>query len=108
MSLKAFHLLFMLTSIVIALGTGAWAIQQGNLWLGISAFLLGVILTVYLFWFLKKLKQVSYVAIPLISLLYTEKGLACAVCFGGPNSQLALGASQGIAFLLGVISCVLV
>ena len=33
--------------------------------------------------------------------------LACAVCFGDPNSPMAIGASWGIALLLGVTAGVL-
>jgi len=33
--------------------------------------------------------------------------LACAVCFGDPNSKMTQGAIAGVLFLLGVIGCVL-
>ena len=34
-------------------------------------------------------------------------GLACAVCFGDPNSLLSKGAFWGVVFLIGVVAFVL-
>lgn len=36
-----------------------------------------------------------------------QQALACAVCFGDPNSPMAKGAAAGVLFLAGVISFVL-
>ena len=33
--------------------------------------------------------------------------LACAVCFGDPNSQMTKGLWMGVLFLLGVVAIVL-
>jgi len=68
MSLKAFHLVFVVVVTLISLGVGAWGVRvqqlDGQGWplqLGIAAFVLAAVTAVYGVWFLKKLKNVSYV-----------------------------------------------
>lgn len=67
MSLKAFHVFFIVVSILCCLGFGYWAVQDyfvsGNgvsLALGLVAFAGCGVLIRYGVWFLKKLKGVSY------------------------------------------------
>ena len=67
MSLKAFHVVFVLVSTVLCLGFGAWAIAEyrskGDLAAlvgGLGSFAVCVALLVYGRWFLRKLKGVSY------------------------------------------------
>ena len=69
MSLKAFHLVFIVASILLALGFAAWAFvtyfsaQGGNIWdlvMGAASALVAVGLVFYERYFLKKLKNVSY------------------------------------------------
>ena len=67
MSLKAFHIFFIVLSTALAVGFGAWAIrdftQSGNwihLALGVGSFLGSVVLVRYGVWFLRKLKHVGY------------------------------------------------
>lgn len=64
MSLKAFHIFFVVVSTLTALGFGVWALGQpadaGYRVLGILALLVGIALPVYGWWFLKKTKGVSY------------------------------------------------
>ncbi|MSS73031.1 MAG: hypothetical protein EXS64_16285 [Candidatus Latescibacteria bacterium] len=43
----------------------------------------------------------------LFSLLTSRPALACAVCFGSPDSSLTQGARAGILILLGVVATVL-
>lgn len=43
----------------------------------------------------------------LITLLGSRSALACAVCFGSPDSSLTQGARAGILILLGVVATVL-
>jgi hypothetical protein len=66
MSLKGFHVFFVVVSVLFALGFGAWAIAeyartgQGSvLALGILGFAAAVALVWYGLWFLRKLKNVS-------------------------------------------------
>ena len=67
MSLKAFHLLFIVVSILLALGFGVWELVTYrdseatlDLVLGIASLLAAVGLGFYLRAVLKKLKNVSY------------------------------------------------
>ncbi len=68
MSLKAFHLVFIVASIALAFGFGLWSVlnyraPSGTIWdlvIGLAAFAVGVGLVVYERYFLKKLKNVSY------------------------------------------------
>jgi hypothetical protein len=67
MSLKAFHLVFIIASIVLAFGFGAWLLaaffKAGgvmNLICAFGSFCAGVGLIFYERYFLKKTKNVSY------------------------------------------------
>ena len=67
MSLKAFHIFFIVVSTWLCVGFGAWAIrdfaQTGNLLhlaLGVGSLLGSALLVWYGVWFLRKLKGVSY------------------------------------------------
>jgi hypothetical protein len=66
-SLKAFHVFFVIVSVLCALGFGAWAIgdylrtgSSGALVLAILGFVAAAALIWYGLWFLRKLKNVSY------------------------------------------------
>ena len=68
MSLKAFHVVFILVSLMLTIGFGVWAVKQYlshgerlTLAMGIGSFASSLGLIVYGSWFLKKLKGVSYV-----------------------------------------------
>ena len=68
MSLKAFHLVFIVSSILLAFGSGGWSLwhysqpggQTLDLVFGSGSVLAGVALGVYGKYFLKKLKHISY------------------------------------------------
>lgn len=68
MSLKAFHVIFITASSALSFGFGIWAMKnyfsvEGaplDLVFAIGAFLAGIGLIVYERYFLKKLKNVSY------------------------------------------------
>jgi len=67
MSLKAFHVVFISIAILFSLGFGIWAVNAfertgdaSDLWMGIGSFVGCVVLIVYFRWFLKKLKNESY------------------------------------------------
>ena len=67
MSLKAFHVFFVALSVLCALGFGAWSIAEylrtgsfGVLALGVAGFAAAAALVWYGLWFLRKLKNVSY------------------------------------------------
>jgi hypothetical protein len=68
MSLKAFHVIFITASSAMAFGCGVWGIKNYfspdgrliELIFGIGAILVGVALIIYERYFLKKLKNISY------------------------------------------------
>lgn len=67
MSLKAFHILFVTVSTLLAFGFGAWALHSYStskavldLVMGIVAIMLGFGMIWYGKYFLKKLKNISY------------------------------------------------
>ncbi len=67
MSLKAFHIFFIILSTLLAVAFGVWAVddfgRSGNrvhLALGVGSFIASGVLVWYGVWFLRKLKHVSY------------------------------------------------
>lgn len=67
MSLKAFHLIFITAASLLAFGFGAWLLRSpaaeattGNLVGGIASLVVGMGLLIYEGYFIKKLKNVSY------------------------------------------------
>jgi len=65
-SLKAFHVFFIVVSTLCALMLGAWGVLEhsrtasgGALLIGIGGFAAAAVLVVYGFWFLRKLRGVS-------------------------------------------------
>jgi hypothetical protein len=67
MSLKSFHVVFIAASILLAFGFGAWELVQysragatTDLAFGVGSLAVGVTLVVYGRYFLKKLKDISY------------------------------------------------
>lgn len=68
MSLKAFHLIFIVASILLVVGFGVWSLlnylspdgRTRDLVLAIASAVVAVSLLVYERYFLKKLKNVSY------------------------------------------------
>lgn len=67
MSLKAFHIVFIVASILLAFAFAAWSFLSYfhggpllHLWFGIGSLGSGVILICYSKYFLRKLKDISY------------------------------------------------
>ncbi len=67
MSLKAFHIVFIVLSTLLALAFGVWAVDDFgrsgsrlHLALGVGSFIASGALVWYGIWFLRKLKHVSY------------------------------------------------
>ena len=60
MSLKAFHLIFVTLLTSLSFGCAAWAFQTGNPVWGATGIGAGLLVIVYGIYFLKKLKNVSY------------------------------------------------
>jgi len=68
MSLKAFHVIFITAASAMAFGCGAWGLKNYfspdgrllELIFGIGSILVGIALIIYERYFLKKLKNISY------------------------------------------------
>lgn len=68
MSLKAFHVVFITAACVLCLGFGVWMLRDyrspegtaGDLWMGVGSLVSAVSLVIYERYFLKKLKNISY------------------------------------------------
>ncbi|MFQ5413068.1 MAG: hypothetical protein ACE5E6_01280 [Phycisphaerae bacterium] len=66
MSLKAFHIVFVTLSTMLAAGFGVWALrraaERGPVYtaIGVGALLFGGAMVLYGRWFLRKLKHASY------------------------------------------------
>jgi len=58
MSLKAFHLLFITISVLLALGVGWWCLPDHKAGAGL-AIVVAVILVGYEAWFMRKMRNVS-------------------------------------------------
>ena len=59
MSLKTFHVVFVTLCIIFTVGFGIWEIRDHPV-LGVTSFVLSIVLIWYGVWFLRKLKGVSY------------------------------------------------
>jgi len=109
MSLKSFHLVFIVASILLGLGVGAWGIREyqakgeiGALILGILFLLTGGVLLVYGRRMLEKTKDIGYLCFFGILMLHQD-AFACASCFGESDSAMAEGMNAGILTLLIII-----
>ena len=68
MSLKAFHIVFIIFSTLLALGTGVWCLWV-NLVAGaqiyiagaVASFVVAIVLLVYGFWFYRKMKRLRII-----------------------------------------------
>ncbi len=67
MSLKAFHIFFIILSTLLAVSFGVWAVDdfgrsesRVHLALGVGSFIASGVLVWYGVWFLRKLKHMSY------------------------------------------------
>jgi hypothetical protein len=60
MSLKAFHLIFVTLLTSLSFGCAAWAFAAGSLFWGMAGVAAGILVIIYGVYFLKKLKNVSY------------------------------------------------
>jgi hypothetical protein len=62
LSLRIFHIVFIILSILLTIGFGIWGVMQNDnlfLSLGIVSFFIGILLMFYLVKIVRKFKQVS-------------------------------------------------
>lgn len=57
MSLRAFHVVFILAAILLLDFFGFWSIRNAGVWTGTASFAASSALVVYLVWFLRKTAQ---------------------------------------------------
>ena len=111
MSLRAFHLVFIALSVVLAAFVAAWAMGQYRLGhetiyavTGVVALLTSAGLMAYGVRFQRKTRHLVAV---LIMLAVPRAALACPVCFGQSDAPMARAMNQGILLMLVVVGCVL-
>ncbi len=114
MSLKAFHVVFIVVSIALTAWVSSWGIRtyietRESMPLMVALFSLvgGVALVFYMNWFLKKLKKIGFLSLAIPFFFFSDVVSACPVCMNNPNSPLVQSAAKGIWFLMAVISTVL-
>lgn len=107
MSLKAFHIAFIALATLLALWLAAWAAGHGFPLLAGGAGAAAAGLVVYGIWFLRKMKGVSLLALPVMAALaaaasWAPSAAACPVCFGEAEAPIFDGARWSVVFLGGL------
>ena len=109
MSLRFFHILFIVLSALMSLVVGIWAIDAyradgSATWMALAvlAFAGGAFLVVYGNRFLQKTRNLGVAALVAAGTIGLPNDLlACAVCLGNTQSSLRDGMNAGILALLG-------
>jgi len=109
MSLKAFHLVFVVASILLGLGVGGWGFLEyrssgevGALVLGLVFLMTGLVLIFYGKRMLKKTKHIGYLVFILLMGIKHDAS-ACATCYGESDAPMAEGMNAGIFVLLIIV-----
>ena len=104
MSLRAFHLLFIAVSVVLAAFFAAWATSQyrvqheiGYALAGVASVVVGGVLIVYGAAFQRKTR---HLLVLLMVLGAPRAAFACPVCFGQSDSPMASAANLSILVML--------
>lgn len=112
MSLKAFHIVFIVCSGLLALGTAAWALVTPDGWqnaaLAAGAVAVLMALVPYALWFRRKMRRIENPRSRFTVLLWLataglvpDAARACAVCWGGDSGSSWIDASTALfAFML--------
>lgn len=125
MNLRAFHIVFVTCSTILAIVIGGWSFRRaseagaGYLVMGVLSIVAAIVLVVYGVWFWRKIRTPEQererrrrlmsiasgiVALVLFSLPDTAE--ACEVCFGAADNAMIDGARGGVLLLLGLLFCV--
>ena len=113
MSLKFFHMVFIVISILLAFFFGFWSLQgfyageSVYLYYAVGSFLSGIILVFYGNSVLRKLKNVGFFIAPLFFCAVPAKIWACSTCYGDPNNPTSRALMASVLFLLGTVGLVL-
>ena len=90
MSLKAFHIVFIIFSTLLALGTGVWCLWV-NLVEGAPIYVAGAVASLFL-----------------VSVLFaTQQALACPFCYGAKDGKSTEHMAVAIWFLFGAVMSVI-
>jgi hypothetical protein len=116
MSLRFFHIVFIVLSALMALVVGIWAIDAyrtdgSATWAALAVLALGggALLVVYGNRFLQKTRKLGVVALVAAGTFGLPSELfACAVCLGNTQSSLRDGMTMGILVLIGFASFMIV
>jgi hypothetical protein len=121
MSLRAFHIVFIVASILLAFMVGVWALRDAALHdgehrlLGIVSLLFGVALLGYGAWFIQKVRQPdverrkrrkptrTVTTLMLVSAMSATDSLACSVCYGEAEGPMIDAARLGVYLLFGLV-----
>lgn len=105
MSLKAFHIFFILVSLALCAFSLLWGHQHNDT--SMVAFGSGglFILAIYFAWFIKKSRTLPLLAF--LTIFSPKASEACAVCFGAADPQTTSAIQNSILFLIGVTALVL-
>lgn len=121
MSLRVFHIVFVIFSILLCLGVGAWGISQYAtshvVWgipAAVAAVLASCILAIYALRVWRKLKAISLgrtsvflnMFILFLVTVVQSQAVACPSCYGDPESSAAEGMNAAILLLFGVTGSV--
>ena len=122
MSLRAFHLLFVTASTLLAFGFGGWCVHAsraagsgGYLALGIASFATGLVLIAYGAWFRRKVRTAEQEReqrrrnlhrLPVLLaawVLGARAAEACSVCYGQAEGPMIDAARLGVWLLFGLV-----
>lgn len=121
MSLRAFHIVFIVAAIVLAFLVGVWGLRDAalhdgeNRLLGIAALVVGVGLLGYGVWFIQKIRHPeeerrkkrrlfrTVKALMLVGAASATDSLACTVCYGEAEGPMIDAARIGVYLLFGLV-----
>lgn len=113
MSLKAFHIVFVIVTTILSLFVALWGIREfaeqqstGGLVLGLVFLAAAVGLMVYGRKVWAKFKEIPVVLLVLFMLFIADSASACPVCYGATGDPMVKGTNNGVWVLLGVVGLV--
>ncbi|HJQ36619.1 MAG TPA: hypothetical protein VKB93_05735 [Thermoanaerobaculia bacterium] len=113
MSLKVFHIVFVIVTTILSLFVALWGIREfaqqksaGGLILSLVFLAAAVGLMVYGKKVWAKFKEIPVVLLVLFLLFIADSASACPVCYGAPGDPMVKGTNNGVWVLLGVVGFV--
>lgn len=113
MSLKVFHIVFVIVTTILSLFVAMWGIREfaqqqstGGLVLALVFLAAAVALMVYGKRVYAKLKEIPVVLLVVFMLFVANAAQACPVCYGAPGDPMVKGTNNGVWVLLGIVGFV--